>query len=197
MLGGTRLCWRRFLGWGCTAETIGSGLWRIKSQTPRNSRCQHVTVKCLQLWFQHTKIPCFDVLFFSVCSLTPSMWGACSLPAIPLVTCATLFGRMSALTPLLCSQVFVCKHKELVNQLKPEKYFLNTYTCILTVSSCGIHNNFILSDPHIVYCSGFVWWQRLMMPSLVLSSGCQGIRCLSVDAGSFLRARLSRCTTIS
>ena len=66
------------------------------------------------------------VFFFSLsldgvlspfCSLTPSMWGACSLPAIPLVTCATLCGRMSALTPPLCSQVFVCKHEELVNRL--------------------------------------------------------------------------------
>lgn len=38
-LGGTRLCWRRSLGWGCMGETIGSVVWRIKSPTPRNSRC--------------------------------------------------------------------------------------------------------------------------------------------------------------
>lgn len=48
----------------------------------------------------------FILCFLHFCSLTPSMWGACLPPAIPLVTCATLCGRMSALMPLLCSQVF-------------------------------------------------------------------------------------------
>lgn len=42
-LAGMKRCWRSFLGWGCSGETIGSAAWRIKSPTTRSSRCERWT----------------------------------------------------------------------------------------------------------------------------------------------------------
>lgn len=45
----------------------------------------------ISTWFDHIAA---EPVLCLVSSLTPSMWGACSLSVTPLVTCATLFGRM-------------------------------------------------------------------------------------------------------
>lgn len=114
MLVGTRLCWRRSLDWESLGGMIGSGVWQIRSPMLRNSRCsQCVTNKNDLLHLPGV----FLMPYFLLSSLIPSMWGVSSLPATPLVTCATLFGRMTALMPLLCLQVFIYKYQELVNQL--------------------------------------------------------------------------------
>lgn len=119
----------------------------------------------------------FDIVFSPFCSLTPSMWGAYLLPAIPLVTCATLFGRMSALTPLLCSQVFVCKRKELANQLN--KYISAYSLQPVPYTHCHVmwHQLYIfwlhvewleiwiLADQHSVHCPCCVGWRGLTTAS--------------------------------
>lgn len=194
MLGGMRLCWRRFPGWGCMGETIGSGVWRIKSPTPKNSRCPKLTVKCLQFPFSTLykntgvffgSLPCCLLIFCFLYLQFNSINVRCLFTPCHTSGHMCYFVWEDECTDAPAVFTGLCKHKELGNQLKPVKYIsehsLYLYSTCHVVSIVNIIASFWVARdmnpcwpvrcPLFLLC-GMTGTDHSPLPPLVLSFGC-------------------------